>query len=294
MHEPPPASRHILAVRVILLLCAAMVLAGCSAVDADAIAWAGIPAGESGPEASTTTPIRTITSLATASLAPSRTPFQPVTNTPTPTATATPTNTPTPTPTIPPTPTPEPIPEEAYVDGVTGYPQSLPLSCESRSAVDWARSFGVNIAELEFMYALPATLNPNTGFVGSPYGWWGQIPPGDYGVHAAPVAALLRSYGLNAWERTGMDYDDLRREIADGQPVIVWVVGSVSYGSPATYTAPDGETLTVAAREHTVMLTGYSPSAVRVQDGGMVYSVSVERFLDSWGVLENMAVIYED
>jgi uncharacterized protein YvpB len=238
------------------------------------------------------------------------TPFQPVTNTPTrtasPTPTATDTPTPTPTETPAPTNTPEPtdtpqptdtsspddlLPEAAYVGGVTGYAQTLPLSCESRSAVDWARYFGVSIGELDFQYALPVTDNPNTGFVGNPRGGRGNIPPASYGVHAPPVAALLRAYGLNAQNRSGMSLNDLRREIAAGRPVIVWVIGDLWMGYGVSYTASDGETLTVAAYEHTVIVTGYSAWGIQVVDGNQYFSASIEQFLASWGVLGNMGVV---
>jgi uncharacterized protein YvpB len=243
----------------------------------------------------------------------SRTPFQPVTNTPTPTqtptptststptptatatatATATSTHTPTPTETLPPPPPEDDLPAAAWVDGVTGYAQSLPLTCEARSAVDWARFFGVNIGEMQFQSALPVSANPNTGFVGSPRAERGMIPPNAYGVHAPPVAALLRSYGLNAYSQSDLSLRALRAEIAAGRPVIVWVIGNVWTGYGVAYTAPDGETLTVAPFEHTVIVTAYGPGTVTVVDGDMVYSPTLERFLQSWSVLGYQAVLME-
>jgi uncharacterized protein YvpB len=253
----------------------------------------------------TPSPTRSVTPRS----APSLTPFLPVTNTPRPTHTPTPTQTPTftPSPTqtetptdiptdtaVPPTETPsDGLPEAATVRGVYGAEQSLPLSCEARSAVDWARFFGVDIGEMDFQYALPISDNPNTGFVGDPRSGRGQIPPNPYGVHAAPVAALLRANGLNAQGYSGLGLVDLRREIADGQPVIVWVIGNVWNGSGVSYTASDGETLTVAPFEHTVILTAYTQNTVTVIDGALMYSTTTERFLASWGVLGNMAVIIE-
>ncbi|MCK4451313.1 MAG: PD40 domain-containing protein, partial [Anaerolineae bacterium] len=86
--------------------------------------------------------------------------------------------TPSPTPTGTPTPT---FPAEANVTNISGRPQALPLDCESRSAVDWAAYFGVEIDELEFLYGLPQSDNPDEGFVGDVHGSWGQIPPHPYG-----------------------------------------------------------------------------------------------------------------
>lgn len=233
------------------------------------------------------------------SLTPSRTPFQAQTFTATPTATATPTPTATFTPTPIPTNTPLPppprpsIPDEAHVRGVVGRPQSLGLSCESRSAVDWAAYFGHSIGELEFLGGLPRSDNPEKGFVGNPNGIFGQIPPHDYGVHAAPVAALLRAYGLPAIDERGFRWEELQAEIADGQPVIVWVIGSVWRGYSVEYTASDGETVTVAPMEHTVIVVGYTSQSVTVVDNHLVYTVPVEQFLASWAVLENQAVFYQ-
>jgi len=211
------------------------------------------------------------------------TPFQPM-----PTATITPTP-------IPPTETPEPppeIPEAASVPNIYGTSQLLPLDCESNSATDFARYFGVNIDELEFFHALPVTDDPETGFVGSVWGP-ASLPPYGYGVHSGPVSALLRAYGLNAWERRNMSFDEVKSEIAAGRPVMVWVIGSVFPGSPVTYTASSGATSTVAYLEHTVMVIGYDSGGVTIADADMVYYRTYDQFFSSWGVLDNMAIVVE-
>ena len=216
----------------------------------------------------------------------------------TPTITRTPSNTPTPVTTpgfIPPTLTPVPaLPDQARVSGVVGHAQTLSLSCESRSAADWAAFFGFTIDELEFLYRLPVSDNPDTGFVGDVNGKWGRIPPDAYGVHADPVAALLREYGVSAEARHGMTWDDLRGEIAAGRPAVAWVVGHVTTVSqPALYTAPDGSTAIVAPYEHTVIVTGYTADKVLILDGRKIYFRPLEMFLGSWGVLGNMAIVAE-
>lgn len=183
------------------------------------------------------------------------------------------------------------LPSSAYVDGMWGEDQHLPLDCESRSAVDWARHWGVNIGELEFFYGLPQTLDPDTGFVGSVYGQWGQIPPNPYGVHAEPIAGRLRNFGLPAEAVRYFSWDELRAEIAGGRPVEVWVIGAVASGWPEYYFAPDGNLTVVAPYEHSVILIGYDESHVWVLNGDTIYKYTIDQFLDSWGVLRNMAVI---
>jgi uncharacterized protein YvpB len=192
---------------------------------------------------------------------------------------------------IPPTAVPT-LPVEAHIEAILGQTQTLPLSCESRSAVDWAGFFGVPIQELAFQGRLPVSDDPDLGFVGDSMGVWGNIPPRAYGVHAEPVAALLQDYGLPAEARRNMTLAELKAEIADGRPVITWVVGHVTSGTPQVYTSRAGRQVTVAAREHTVIVTGYTPEVIFVLDGGWVYARATQHFINSWGALGNMAVVY--
>lgn len=196
-----------------------------------------------------------------------------------------------------PPPTPD-LPNRALISGVTGRSQALPLDCESRSAVDWAHYFGVNIDELEFFHRLPESKNPDEGFVGSVYGAWGQIPPAPYGVHAEPVADLLRQYGLPAYAHRPLSWDEVRAEIAQGNPVIAWIVGThnqygydyVVNGIPEYY-LPSENSLTIVARyEHTIIITGYTPTTVTYLNGGGIYEKSLKQFLESWSALNNMVI----
>jgi uncharacterized protein YvpB len=186
----------------------------------------------------------------------------------------------------------ESLPPSAHVKGFVGYPQSYNLSCESRSAVDLAAYWGINIGESEFLVNLPRSDNPDAGFVGNPNHAWGNIPPNSYGVHARPVAALLREYGLQAKARHNMSWRSLRSEIAAGRPVIVWVIGSMLSGYPVEYTASDGHKTTVAYFEHTMVVTGYGPEEVQVLDAytGVEQTYRRATFMASWGVLGRMAV----
>jgi LysM repeat protein len=184
------------------------------------------------------------------------------------------------------------LPSYAVIDGVPANKQSLPLSCESRSAADLAGYWGISVNEVKFFNALPTSDNPEKGFVGDVYGSWGQIPPNPYGVHAQPIAKNLRTYGLDAQAQYGMSFNDLKKELANGRPVIVWVVGKVWKGSPITYTAEDGSKVIVTKYEHTMLAYGYDDSNIYLIDAGTggrgKYSIS--NFKASWGVLGNMAI----
>jgi len=187
------------------------------------------------------------------------------------------------------------LPDSIYISGLSGHPQSYAISCESRSAVDWAAFWGVSIGETEFLRAMPSSDNPEIGFVGNPNDPWGRIPPLGYGVHAEPVAETLRDFGLKAEAHKDLSWDDLRGEISTGRPVIVWVIGGMWAGTPVDYDAQDGSTVRVAAFEHTMILTGYSSSSVQVVDAytGQYQYYLLSAFLKSWAVLGNMAVLGE-
>jgi uncharacterized protein YvpB len=186
----------------------------------------------------------------------------------------------------------KPIPDSAFISGLKGHPQSYSLSCESRSASDWAAFWGVKISESKFLNSLPRSDNPELGFVGSPGGTWGNVPPSSYGVHAKPVAAVLNSFGLQAEAQKGMGWDELRGEIAAGRPVIVWVVGSMWSGQAQKYVASNGKAVTVARFEHTMIVVGYDRSQVHVVDAysGLQQVYPVPSFLASWSTLGRMAV----
>jgi uncharacterized protein YvpB len=242
-------------------------------------AWQGVL-----PLTPTLEPTKTVTLTVTV------TPLQPLPPTPTASQTPVPTQT-----AEPPLPPPPPLPEKAKVKDIYGYGQLMPLSCESRSAADWARHFEIEIHEMDFFKSLPKSNNPEEGFVGSVYGAWGQTPPGPYGVHAGPVARLLRAYGARAVDVRDMTFTDLKQEIAAGKPVLVWVTGHVTPGKGIPYEV-DGQTVTVAPYEHTVIVTAYDENKdqVTILDGHQTYSRSFDIFFQSWGALNNMAVIWED
>ncbi len=188
---------------------------------------------------------------------------------------------------------PSHLPAEALIENIKGRAQRLSLSCEARSAADWAGYFGVPIDELTFLNQLPPADDPEVGFVGDVRGAWGQTPPNDYGVHAGPVARLLERYGLPARSRRYMSLDDLRAEIAAGRPVIAWVVGHVEAGgTPIRYTAGSGRETIVAAYEHTVLVIGYTADTFTLLDGARRYVRPLEVFADSWGVLGSMGIVY--
>ncbi len=193
----------------------------------------------------------------------------------------------------PPTATPLVVPEEAYLYGFVGHQQYYSIGCEASVAVDLAKYYHVYLTEYDFQMALPKSDNPDLGFVGDVNGPWGQIPPDAYGVHAAPVAETLRAFGVPAVGGKGYTFDDIKAQLAQSKPVIVWVIGHMEYSDPVTYVDSQGATSIVAPYEHVVVLTGYNADTVRYNNEGLYADVKIETFLNSWGVLGNMAVFHE-
>ena len=155
----------------------------------------------------------------------------------------------------------------------------------------FANYFGVKINEVAFFLALPVSDNPHKGFVGDVYGDWGHLPPNSYGIYPGPVADELQEHGVNAVAVYQFTLDGIKREIASGEPVIVWVVGHVEHGKAQSYTSSDGLTSIVAPYEHTVIVIGYDQTTITILDSDKIYTRSISDFLSSWGVLGNMAII---
>ena len=191
----------------------------------------------------------------------------------------------------PPNSPPQELPAQAQITNISGKKQALPLDCEARVAVDWAKYFGKNIDEITFQNQLPKSGNPDQGFVGNVNGSWGQIPPNAYGIHAEPVVDLLRTYGVSAYGHRPLNWEHLKAEIAASRPVIVWVVGSANRNEiPIYYTSADGHRTIVAHYEHTVMVVGYTQTSVTILDGGTRSNRPLNQFLSSWSALDNMAI----
>ena len=217
-----------------------------------------------------------------------------------------------PSPTLPPTPTTEatlppepspqpspiatqnPLPPAAMITDIAGHVQTYELGCEASAAVDWAGYYDVLIYESTFQFELPLSDNPELGFVGNvTTDGWGQIPPHAYGVHAPPIAELLREYGLPAVAVKDMTIEDVKAELAEGDPIIAWVIGNMVYSSPIKIYDKEGNAVVVAPYEHVVILVGYDETTITYMNNGFFYSVPTEVFLTSWSVLDNMAVIYD-
>jgi uncharacterized protein YvpB len=186
----------------------------------------------------------------------------------------------------------EELPPSAFIEGVVGHPQEHSLSCESRSAVDLAAFWGVTLTEDDFFRRLPKSDNPHRGFLGGVDSPAGSMPPHGYGVYAGPVAASMRSFGLDARSHRYWNLSDLKAEIAAGRPVIIWATYDMQLPGVQEWTSSDGETSLVVRWQHTFIAVGYDEGNVYLidaYDAGTKH-FSYAAFDAAWAQLERLAV----
>jgi uncharacterized protein YvpB len=186
----------------------------------------------------------------------------------------------------------EDLPPSTLVEGIVGYAQERNLSCESRSATDLGSYWGAGFTEDEFLRRLPKSDNPQRGFVGDVDMPAGSMPPLGYGVYVEPVAATLRSFGLDAEAWLSLEMDTLKGELATQRPVIVWATYDMQQPGVETWVSWDGVPSTVVRWQHTFITVGYDEGGVYLvdaYDGGTKY-FSYEAFVPAWDQLGRMAV----
>ena len=192
-------------------------------------------------------------------------------------------------------------PPSASVEGVIGHPQEHNLSCESRSATDLAAFWGVamELTEDDFFRRLPKSNNPNRGFLGDVDLPPGSMPPVGYGVYVGPIAATLRSFGLDAQARQEWSLDSLKVELAAGRPVIVWATYDMQLPGVETWVSSDGVISVVVKWQHTFIAIGYDEAdgegrlhLVDAYDGATKF-FSYKAFMPAWDQLGRMAVTVE-
>ncbi len=181
---------------------------------------------------------------------------------------------------------------ETLATRLAGHPQTRRLSCESRSATDLLAAHGLPGYRGGGVRAAPAVGQPDLGFVGDVDGPAGRLPPQGYGVHAEPIAAVLRSFGLAATAERDRDLAWLRAETEAGRPVIVWVTGSCSLSRPVDLVDARGTSFRAVRGEHTVLVVGVRPTSVLVVDpaDGWRRTFEIEEFDAAWALLGRRAV----
>ena len=203
-------------------------------------------------------------------------------------------------------PTPAPTPATVTIP-VPVIQQSMVLDCETAALQQGLAYYGIAVGQPQVFAQQNADVrlpvigsnhdvlrwgNPYTNFVGYVNGsdW---IPTG-YGVYWPVILDLARNYGLpNAIGGEGFAPAAIYAALAAGYPVQVWIETRFARVPLGTWTAWDGTAVRYSYAEHSVTLTGVSPSQVRVNDvlNASQYWVSKSLFEANFADFNNMAVI---
>ena len=216
----------------------------------------------------------------------------------------------TPAPTATPTTTPTPAPTPATVTiPVPVLQQSMVLDCETAALQQGLAYYGINVSQAqlfagEFADVRPPVMGPNhtvlrwgnpyTNFVGYVNGSdWG---PTGFGVYWPVILRLAHTYGLpNAIGGEGFAPSRIYSELAAGHPVQIWIQTRFARVPLGTWTAWDGTQVRYSYAEHSVTLSGVSPTQVRVNDvlNASQYWVDKALFEANFADFNNMAVIFQ-
>lgn len=132
--------------------------------------------------------------------------------------------------------------------------------------------------------------DPNRGFVGD---ITGRLR--GYGVYHGPVRDLLEArLPGKAVDLTGSPFESLLDTVAAGRPVVVWTTTQYRVPAAWVYWRGPGGTVKATFSEHAVLLVGYGPQTVTVNDPLTCSVRQVDRvsFRRSWEGMGAQAVTY--
>jgi uncharacterized protein YvpB len=212
------------------------------------------------------------------------------------------------TPTATATPTPAPTPATVTIP-VPVFQQSMVLDCETAALQQGLAYYGINVSQSqlfagEFADVRPPVMGPNhtvlrwgnpyTNFVGYVNG--SDWTPTGFGVYWPVILRLAHTYGLpNAIGGEGFAPSRIYSELAAGHPVQIWIQTRFARVPLGTWTAWDGTQVRYSYAEHSVTLSGVSPTQVRVNDvlTASQYWVDKALFEANFADFNNMAVIFQ-
>ncbi len=135
--------------------------------------------------------------------------------------------------------------------------------------------------------------DPYTNFVGYVNG--SDWTPTGYGVYYPVILSIARSHGLpNSYGGESVSAATVYGELVAGHPVEAWIETNWTRPALGTWIAWDGRAIRYSLAEHAVILSGVSPTQVRVNDPlqGTQYWVSKALFETVWADFDDMAVVF--
>jgi len=174
---------------------------------------------------------------------------------------------------------------------VPSTPQERALNCEFRSATDLAAYYGWSFTwqELFKVVGHAPSGNPNEGFIGTSLDDdVGGLFPDGYGVYAEPLARGLRRLGISASAYQHEDTTWLKKQVASGDPVMIWATYNMIEQPVISWQTTDGETVKGVPFEHTFTVIGYDVSGIWVND-----PYDAERKFFTWSVFEKAWALFD-
>jgi uncharacterized protein YvpB len=186
--------------------------------------------------------------------------------------------------------------------------QSMVLDCETAALQQGLAYYGIAAGQpalfaQEFADVRPPVMganhtvlrwgNPYTNFVGYVNG--SDWTPTGYGVYWPVILRLAHAQGLpNSIGGEGFAPSTIYGELAAGHPVQIWIQTRFARVPLGTWTAWDGTQVRYSFAEHSVTLSGVSPTQVRVNDvlDASQYWVSKSLFAANFADFNNMAVVF--
>jgi uncharacterized protein YvpB len=195
----------------------------------------------------------------------------------------------------------------SYMIAAPLYAQQHSLSCEAAALRIALAAKGIDVSENWILGTMgadtrAAVYNGN-GVVhwGDPYATFvGNVNGSEptytgYGVYPPPIAFAAGRAGASATGLIGVDPQTLYQQVANGNPVVVWVVNHLGTTTLKTWTAWDGRTVPYSVGEHAMTLLGvnYDDGTVTLDDpgNGSQFSVAMPKFENSFAAFGRMAVV---
>ncbi|WGU95540.1 C39 family peptidase [Paenibacillus dendritiformis] len=134
--------------------------------------------------------------------------------------------------------------------------------------------------------------DPNEGFVGDITG-----KEKGYAIYAEPLEDLMKKYlpGRTV-NLTGQSFEKVLRHLSTGKPVVTWTTGDYKLPDRWESWKHGNEQITTPMDLHAVVLTGYDPDYVYLNDplsARKAVKVKKKQFIESWHALGSQALSYE-
>lgn len=189
--------------------------------------------------------------------------------------------------------------KEIFVPVIGQFPE-LPTGCEATALTMLLKWGGIRVSKQEvadrlpkgpgpdFHTELPIGANPEERFIGDPYSING------FGVFEKPILRMINQYAPSAAiNLTGGEFSLVEKMIDHRYPVMAWVTIEMqpTYISRTWYDA-EGNQIRWKAREHAVIIVGYTEQSVIVNDPYTGKKEYYERdvFIQRWVEMGRRAV----